>query len=140
MFNVYIFLIVLTILQISLDLNSTATKKCTCDHFNPKLLTIFLSHHIFNIFANFGWLVPNKQILFIYVIMIPILFMHWQTNDDKCILTQLYNKECGFNDSYVFNDFFSMVGLKKYDLWYDYGYRLYLIMGFCIALYKLYFM
>lgn len=89
---------------------------------------ILFTHHIINIFINFGWLSNNKILLYIYVLSPITTIIHWKLNNNKCILTELHNKAC--NNNIEFNDLFNMLGLKLYPFWNNYGHTLYLT--FCI--------
>ena len=63
--------------------------------------------------------------------------IHWLTNDNKCYLTQKINKICNLNDNVLFNDIFLIIGLKKYSIWNNFLYYVYLVITLCIAFYKL---
>jgi len=43
-------------------------------------------------YTSFGWLIKNEFVWFSIIIIAPILHIHWKTNDDKCILTNIENK------------------------------------------------
>ena len=140
-YDIFILLILLlfSLFIFYIDMNTDIMKDCL----NKKttyssIIIITLLHHILQIFANFGWLFNNKIILTIYVLAPFIVIIHWLTNDGKCVLTQLYNKQCSLPDERKFNDIYNIVGFKKYDIWEDYLHYIYLSMAIIITIYKLY--
>jgi len=74
-----------------------------------------------------------------YLLTPIIVIVHWVTNDNKCILTQIHNKLCDRNENKEFNDLFNIVGLKKYNWWNQWGHFVYLGICFGIALMKIYY-
>jgi hypothetical protein len=50
------------------------------------LLAIF--HKLFVCFMFCGFLVPEK-FLFYFIIIWPCVYLHWQFNDGRCVLTEL---------------------------------------------------
>ena len=73
-------------------------KKCISD--NPKeSIPIIIFHRIIHNFVYFGWLFNNKIILYIYLLLILILLIHWATNEWKCCLTQYENEICDFPEN-----------------------------------------
>ena len=75
--------------------------------------SILLIHHMANIFANFGWISNSRVVLEIYLVVPIIVFIHWKTNNNKCILTEWHNKNCGEDLNKPFNDFFNILNLIK---------------------------
>lgn len=49
---------------------------------------VYLIHKLFVYFLIFGAFLPEKY-LFYYIIAWPITYIHWQINNNRCILTQL---------------------------------------------------
>lgn len=99
--------------------------------------TSLLLHHIYFVFAFFGFLASDKHVLTIYVLLVIISLLHWQQNGDHCAWTQQLNDEC--RTSGGLRTIFSYVSIggqgsqktfRKYQkLWY--------IVGALIALNKL---
>jgi len=128
------------IVSIYLDLNDKQTVKCMdsiTKQEKTKLVLVLIFHHVINIFANFGYLLSNRYLLYIYIFAPFIMFTYWWFNDDKCDVTVWANNICGWEDKKYFNDLFNIVGLKKTDWWPKWGHITYSIIGICIALYKL---
>ena len=59
-----------------------------------KFLSKFLSiiHLAIVVFVIFGCLLPNRSVILFHLIFLPILVLHWKTNEGVCYLTQLENK------------------------------------------------
>ena len=43
-------------------------------------------------YTTFGWLIKSEFVWFSIIIIVPMLHIHWKTNNDKCILTNIENK------------------------------------------------
>ena len=124
----FVVLIIISFIVYSFDKN-----KCDIEYSN----IILYFHHFVNIFANFGWLSNNKYILYTYLLSPIIVLIHWQTNNNKCILSQLHNRLCNQHEDKVFDDIFNIVQLKKYNWWNIWGHYLYLAIVMGIAIYKI---
>ena len=99
--------------------------------------TTLIVHHIINIFAQFGWLSNNKYILYAYLPSPLIVILHWQTNNNKCIMTEYVNDQCNIEKGTYFRDLWFLLGIKKLKN-YETIHRTYLIIGWLIALIKVY--
>ena len=51
-----------------------------------------LVHLSIMIYTTFGWLIKSEFVWFSIIIMAPMFHIHWKTNNDKCILTNIENK------------------------------------------------
>ena len=106
----------------------------TFSYCNKKAYPILLVHHIINIFAQFGFLCNDKTLLTIYAVAPILTMLHWKTNNNKCILTQVVNEICGY-DMY-FRDIWFLMGLKSKKYYSEMHYA-YLTVGWIIAIVKL---
>ncbi len=95
-----------------------------------------LAHHILNMYAQFGFLSNNKYFLYGYIVTPLLVLLHWQTNQNKCILTEDINKKCNIPDNEPFRDIWYLLGLKNIKH-YNLIHKSYLIFGWLIALKKL---
>ncbi len=93
-------------------------------------------HHLLALFLYFGWLSANKNILIFYCFTVFLIFLHWMTNDQKCVLTQIVNYFCGADDREGFHDIFYFIQIKQKD-WFNIFIYSYLIFGFMISVYKI---
>jgi hypothetical protein len=94
-------------------------------------------HHVVALFLYIGWISSSKIILEFYVFTIFLIVLHWFTNDQKCILTQIVNYYCGFPDGEAFHDIFYFLGMKQKDGFNSFIYS-YLGIVFVITIYKIY--
>ena len=105
--------------------------------YNPYFHGKLLLHHIIVIFIFFGWLSNDQYILFIYAFVPFILITHWNTNQNRCAMTETVNKMCDLGQDEYIRDFVYMIGLKK-SKYYDTIYRSFLFFSFSVVIYKLY--
>lgn len=51
-----------------------------------------LLHFFILVFVIFGWLGPTPEIWACHLVFIPAMLMHWKTNQNRCILTEIEQK------------------------------------------------
>lgn len=133
MFGEFIFSL-LVISSIYIDLTNEKTKQCIKT--NRKVLPSLILHHIFSIFAYFGWMLSNKTIQKIYLFTPPLLYLHWKTYG-HCYWTVLTNRQCGWDKGKNLNDLLQYLGLKDNSFFNIVPYYLIVIfVGYLIGLYK----
>ena len=124
------------------DIVSIPTTKClnnlTVQKQN-KVYGLLFIHHFISVIAHFGWLSTSRPLLYFYVSFNFIIFVHWLTNKDKCIVTETINKYCNFPKDRLFPDAFEVLGFKKYPQWNNKLHHVYIILGTIIGIIKLYF-
>lgn len=133
--------IILLILAIYVDLFSTKTIQCLKGKNSSdklQIILVLILHHMLNIFANFGFLLNNKKLLTVYIISPLFMLWYWSVNKNKCDLTVAVNKMCGWNESDYFNDFFNILGFKKYKSWEEIWHKVFIAGGISIGIYKLF--
>ncbi len=54
-------------------------------------LVIHFFHKLFVYFIVFGFLLPKKYLIY-HLIVWPLVWLHWKTNNNYCFLTQLESK------------------------------------------------
>lgn len=54
-------------------------------------------HHIFCIFVYVGWLSNNTYILYGLLFIVPLVMMHWITNNDQCVWSQHIRSKCNID-------------------------------------------
>ncbi len=76
--------------------------------FEKKHSPYFYFFHVFILLTiKFGFLLPKKYLPY-HIIMILLIFVHWSTNNEKCITAQIQNHLDGLNGSFthrLFSDF-----------------------------------
>jgi hypothetical protein len=104
----------------------------------PIGLYLFLFfHHVVATFLYIGWIAASKTILLIYVFLVWVIVVHWITNDQKCILTQIVNYYCGSPDDEGFHDIFYVIGMKQQS-WFNAFIYSYLLLTSFYSLYKVF--
>lgn len=109
------------------------------DGYNLKKISILeflFLHHVLAIYLYFGWLAPTKGYLEIYVILVLVIIFHWMTNNQRCILTQIINWYCDYDDNEWFHDIFWFLGWKA-KKWYDPFIYSYIGFGLIFSLIKI---
>jgi hypothetical protein len=132
-----VFLFLLCI-NIGFDMMSKKTYQCySKSPQRVKIISLLLAHHIVNVFVNFGWLFYSPILLILYIISIPVMYIHWYLNNNTCKITTDMNKMCGWGEDTYFNDIFNILGFKKYKNWDKIYHNVFIGLGISIAIYKL---
>ena len=100
------------------------------------ILEFLFLHHVLAVYLYFGWLSSSKFYLEIYVGLVLVIIFHWMTNNQKCILTQIINWYCGYNDHEWFHDIFWITGIKS-KTWFNTFIYTYLTFGVILSLVKI---
>ena len=108
----------------------------TFDYSDKSVYPLLLTHHIINVFSQFGFLCNDKYLLIAYIFAPIIVIGHWLTNNNKCVLTEMVNDKCGIDSGTNFRDMWFLMGIKKLK-YYDQLHYSYLIVGWIIAVIKL---
>lgn len=82
---------ILYLILLLIDFNTTY-KNCA-----RKVSILLPIHRIIWIFSYFGWIFNSKIILWSFIVVNIMLFIHWMTNRWRCIVTELENEKCGFD-------------------------------------------
>ena len=53
---------------------------------------INLTHWTVILFVLTGWLSPWNTLVWTHVLFIPLMILHWRTNENRCLLTELEAK------------------------------------------------
>jgi hypothetical protein len=46
-------------------------------------------HLAITAFVVFGWLYSQENVLLVHVIFVPVLIVHWKTNNNRCVLSNI---------------------------------------------------
>ena len=99
----YLILLSITLLQYTIDptfyLCSTTRSKI-----------ILFIHHIISIYIMFGGFLLNP---FYHLIFTITVLIHWITNNNRCQITIINNRECGIDESNQFQDFLQTLNISK---------------------------
>jgi hypothetical protein len=102
------------------------------------MLQFLFFHHLLAVFLYFGWLSPSPVFLGLYILLVLLVVFHWMTNHQKCYLTQIINRYCGYDDGEGFHDLFYIFKMKQQN-WFDRFIYSYLLFTFILSLLKIVF-
>ncbi len=91
----YIIFLIIYAIQIAI---TYPTFNDTC---NPGLYALFLylTHHLLDIYLFFSiFFLQTKLDFMLHALLVILIIIHWLTYDNKCILTVIMNRECGYPD------------------------------------------
>ena len=129
------FFILLIVLEIVLDFNTSQTYQCLID--NHAVILPLIIHHIANGFLLYGWILIHRVFLFAHLIIVIAIIVYWKTNNNRCDLTIYVNRLCHWHKDKPFHDLLDMIGLKSTYLWNEYGHYLFITFGAVISLWKI---
>ena len=104
-----VWFIALGCLSYLVDISTADGKYKTC--MNLQAQGMHLLHHIIYMFVTFGFLATDKTVLKLWLVVVAVHLLHWQTNGDKCAVTQWYNKQCNYSGG--IRDMFSVMGWQE---------------------------
>ena len=85
-------------------------KTCQSKTFYTWFLYFF--HHLLDVFLFWSFLfLTNKYEFLLHFILLILIVIHWATYDNKCILTVLMNRECGYSDEKWLDSIKNRLGL-----------------------------
>lgn len=131
--SILIFVIVL-ILQYILTLGYFVE---TCSRCTLYVWLLYITHHILDVFLFWSFLFLRRRIEYIYhLIFLVFVVIHWKSYDNKCILTVMMNRECGYEESKWLDSLKNKLSLEKINK--DFHYVWMYILGI-YDLYKIIF-
>ena len=99
--------------------------------------TLLFVHHVICSFSRFWWLSNNLYMLLFFAVSPMIYYMFRLSNQNRCFITLMHNKECVKPADLKFNDVFGVIGLNKMDWWENYGYKIFLLTSWLFVMYKI---
>ncbi len=51
-----------------------------------------MAHWAVLIFVLTAWLSPWPSVLWLHVVFVPLMLLHWKTNENRCVLSELEEK------------------------------------------------
>jgi hypothetical protein len=130
----WILIFLFSLLSFILDIS---TNECFKNYKRSIGLYMFLFfHHFLAVFLYIGWISNSKFVLFFYCLFVTAVVLHWITNEQKCVLTQIINYYCNLPDEEVFYDIFYFIGMKKQP-WFNTFIYMYIFFAFLISLFKI---
>ncbi len=106
----YIFLFIL-FLQLTLTLRYFIE---SCESKSAYTWFLYVFHHILDIFLFWSFLFLTTRLEFgLHLLLLLGVVIHWLTYDNKCIITVLMNRECGYPDEKWLDSLKNMLGLRN---------------------------
>ena len=75
---------------------------------------VYFIHVMLICFVWIGFMLPKKYLIY-YLIVLPIMFIYWQLNDNRCIFSQIENKIRGRTTTPNVYQYFSIL-LSKHGI------------------------
>lgn len=132
--------IFIVILEIFIDAFNTQTYTCIINtqNTNPSTALLILFHHISNCFLLYGWLINNRIVAILHLVIVIFTMLHWKLNRNRCALTVKVNQQCGWNENKPFHDILDELGLKRIPAWNELWHYVFIIVGAGISIMRLF--
>jgi hypothetical protein len=105
-----ILFILIAILEIGIDFAHPHTVSCV-KHKGLHIFLVLLFHHLLSSFMMYGWLLPNKKLLFLFIIANLMMLLEWAVYR-RCRITTYANNVCGWKSDTPFRDLMWWLGFK----------------------------
>ena len=79
-----------------------------CNTFSGEVILIF--HHLLGVYIYLGGFLFNKLY---HLIIISFILIHWIKNNNKCQLTIITNKLCGYEKEHKYQDLYQKLNIEK---------------------------
>jgi hypothetical protein len=103
--------IVIAISEIGIDFAHPHTVSCI-KHKGLHIALVLLFHHLLSSFMMYGWLLPNRRLLFLFIIANALMLLEWIVHR-HCRLTVHINNQCGWKSDTPFRDLMWWLGFKN---------------------------
>ena len=102
--------IAIAISEIAVDFSHPHTITCV-KHKGLHIVLFLIFHHLLSSFMMYGWLLPNKKLLFLFIIANLMMLLEWIVHR-RCRLTTYANNVCGWKSDTPFRDLMWCLGFK----------------------------
>ena len=102
--------ILIAISEIGIDFAHPHTVSCI-KHKGLHIVLFLIFHHLLSSFMLYGWLLPNKKLLFLFIIANLMMLLEWIVHR-RCRLTTYANNVCGWKSDTPFRDLMWWLGFK----------------------------
>lgn len=113
----YSIFLCLIVIEMIIDFTSSETRTCLQGPNRKEVTVMLVFHHILSTFLLYGWLLPNKMILILYIFSSLMMFLEWEIYG-YCRLTEYVNLRCGDTSKKSFRDLLWKLGTKQKVLFY----------------------
>lgn len=123
----------LTLLEIGIDFFHPHTQTCI-KHKGLHLVMILIVHHLIGSFLLYGWLLPNKKLLFLFITLNALVLLEWLIYR-RNHLTQYINQQCDWKPDTPLRDLMWKLGFNDIQIG---GLTLHVILAFLFVLLGIY--
>lgn len=120
--------------EIGIDFRHPHTVSCV-KHKGIHVILILIIHHLVSSFLLWGWILPNRKWLLLFVVANALVLMEWFTHRRSYLTSQL-NNACGWKPETPFRDLLWWLGLKNKELG---GLPLHIILAMLFMVLGIYF-
>ncbi len=86
----------------------------TCENKSLYAYFLYFTHHAFDVFLFWSiFFLRTKIEYLIHILFVFIIFVHWISYDNKCIVTVWMNRECGYPEEQWLDSLKNMFHLKE---------------------------
>ena len=125
--------ILIAITEIGIDFSHPHTMSCI-KHKGLHVVLVLLFHHVLSSFMMWGWMLPNKGLLFLFIIANALMLLEWAVHR-RCRLTLHINNVCGYQSDTPFRDILWWLGAKDIRIG---GFTLHVILAVLFLLIGMY--
>jgi uncharacterized membrane protein len=111
---IYLIFLIIVITELWIDFHSAETRNCIRDKEKERyaIIGMLIFHHLIASFMTYGWMLPNKLLLVLFMVSCSMMLLEWYTYK-KCRFTVYVNHKCGHHEREKFRDLFWKLGLKR---------------------------
>ena len=102
--------ILIAISEIAVDFSHPHTITCV-KHKGLHIVLFLIFHHLLSSFMLYGWILPNKKLLFLFIIANITMLLEWIIHG-HCRLSVYANNVCGWKSDTLFRDLMWKIGFK----------------------------
>ena len=119
----YVLYLMILFIELTIDFSSEKTRKCLSSSSlsstdKNKVISMLLFHHFVGTFAMYGWLLPNRKLLGLFIFSSCMMLVEWFVLSGYCRLTTYVNQKC--NQTGYFRDLLWKLDMKKMDVFDSY--------------------
>ncbi len=107
----------------------------TCESKTLYTWSLYIFHHLFDVFLFWSFLFLTTKFEFgIHLLILIGVVIHWFSYDNKCIITVLMNRECGYPEDHWLDSLKNMLGLREIN---EYFHFIWMALLALLDIYKL---